>query len=354
MPSLETWDKLKDRAGWESLLVGNGLSRAVWEGFSYESLFDAARSSDASHQLDKTDVLVFDQMGTRNFEWVLHQLLTAMNVGRSFGHDVSEYETHYERIRLALIGAVHDRHVPWADVADESTGESVLTKIKDALTAYRYVFSTNYDILVYWAAMYGGTPDDFVDYFWNSSEQSIQFAIDNTDIWDADATVLAYPHGALHLVHDTDNAVHKLCNMELQAILDQFGEPLVRGASPLTITEGTSESKMKSIRSADYLSFVFGQLAALTKPMVIFGHTLLDSADGHLVHAIRGYHGVSRKGRAIVDRNRRNRAIAISIWPGVESIDAEMSRYESLFPEADLVFFDSETHPLGGPDLRIS
>lgn len=347
---LPDWRELDRRIEWRNLLTGNGLSLGVWDGFAYGSLFDAATSQELDPHLDAADVALFDQLRTRNFEIVLYKLLSAISVARALGDDPALYEERYEHIRLALIAAVHHMHVPWWLVADE---DGVLSSIRDELRKYRQVFSTNYDLLIYWAAMLEDRAKGFRDFFWTNDETSVRFDLNNTEVYDRDATILAYPHGALHLVHSADGAVHKLCSSDMKSILDQFGEPLVADAVPLIVTEGDSEAKLQSIRSADYLGYVFKELSELTQPLVVFGHSLGES-DTHLVSAIRGYRGDNPKtGKPMVDWNKKDRDIAISIWPQERDIQAEMARYRALFPEANLHFFNSETHPLGDPSLHV-
>lgn len=48
------------------------------------------------------------------------------------------------------------------------------------------------------------------------------------------------------------------------------------------------------------------------------------------------------------------RKLAISIYPGTrEANAAAMAHYGTKFPGIDLTFFDSRTHQLGDPSLRV-
>jgi hypothetical protein len=51
-----------------TLLIGNGLSRAVWDHFSYESLLDRATDEGLPHHLTGAQKQIFDTLGTPNFE----------------------------------------------------------------------------------------------------------------------------------------------------------------------------------------------------------------------------------------------------------------------------------------------
>jgi hypothetical protein len=63
---LGPWSALADDE-WPTLLVGNGLSINVWQGFSYQRLYDEAA-------LDPAAMRVFSELRTSNFERVLEAL----------------------------------------------------------------------------------------------------------------------------------------------------------------------------------------------------------------------------------------------------------------------------------------
>jgi Domain of unknown function (DUF4917) len=84
--------------------------------------------------------------------------------------------------------AVHSVHVDRSLVSDAS-----LKGIRDYIRTFDFVYSTNYDLLMYWAIMSEDPTLDFVDYFWGEAFDSL-----NTEVW-GDRTRILYLHGALHL-----------------------------------------------------------------------------------------------------------------------------------------------------------
>jgi hypothetical protein len=76
------------------------------------------------------------------------------------GVDATAFPDLYSQIQQGLFEAVGHVHVPWEDVIDQT-----LPQIRAELRQYRRVFSTNYDLLVYWAMMCEGDPNDFRDFF---------------------------------------------------------------------------------------------------------------------------------------------------------------------------------------------
>jgi len=357
--ALPSWEHVNEQGDWESILIGNGASRAIWEKFSYDSLYEAA-VDELDQPLSNEDQALFQRMGTTNFERVLSGLLSAEEIGQARDDDTTALREQYERIQGKLGDAVRHVHIPWG-----STPDVVLQRVRDALKSHLFVFSTNYDVLLYWAMMLDGPwwseekddnlPDDFVDYFFHkdSETNTVVFDSANTEIYRTKqtSTRVLYLHGGLHLARDGAGETHKLCyDREASAtILDRFGKPISDGngepqlerAVPLVVTEGTSARKEESIRQSDYLSFARETFAERRGGLVVFGNSLSKESDSHIASAINEGPPWER------------REIAISIYPSAEpgAIDASIAHYKAMLPKATLRFFNSTTHPLGATDL---
>jgi hypothetical protein len=146
---LKSWSEVHGGATWGGILLGNGASIAVWPDFKYSSLYSVACSNTIPNPLTGIDQQVFDALGpTSNFEFVLNGLHTARTIDEAMGRDPAPVIARYSSIQMALAQAVHKVHIPWT-----STPAATLAKIRQHLLEYRFVFSTNYDLLVYWAVM---------------------------------------------------------------------------------------------------------------------------------------------------------------------------------------------------------
>jgi hypothetical protein len=77
---LETWNEVRARTEFTGILVGNGSSLAVWDGFAYDSLYNVALAVNPDHRLATEDVALFNSLGSRNFEHVLAAIATARRV----------------------------------------------------------------------------------------------------------------------------------------------------------------------------------------------------------------------------------------------------------------------------------
>lgn len=329
--SLEDFSSLT--GPWTGILIGNGASRAVSSGFAYQSLFAVAQAPPVTNPLSPASISLFGATNTTNFEQVLSALISAGMVNQILGLDTVPINATYQNIRQALIEAVHATHIPWLNVPTET-----LVKIRAAVIAYKFVYSTNYDLLIYWAIMQD--PDGFVDYFFGSF-----FDASNTEVWNSNHTRVLYLHGALHLSRTINGTMKRTSGLGGN-ILVTFGEavPGDSNAVPLFVSEGNSQSKLTSIRSSDYLSFAYGELVAHKGGLVIFGQSMDPQYDQHLINALR---------------SKTARTIAVSIYKGART-DAEiinekahwLVRFDGLGFTTH--FFDSTSHPLGVTDLFVS
>jgi hypothetical protein len=214
--SLESWENVKDAEDWSGLLVGNGASRAVWEKFDYPSLYQKACSNEVAHPLQNADQAVFATLQTENFEATLAGLKTSEKICASLAIPHQPIIDRYQTIRAALIEAVQAVHIGWNKLP-----AATLTKIRDALLPYGYVYSTNYDLLLYWAIMSEPQAKGFADYFWGAS---CLFDLANVDVWNK-ATKVLYLHGGLHIYRLADGTTVKKVVAQSGNLLDSFGVP---------------------------------------------------------------------------------------------------------------------------------
>jgi hypothetical protein len=331
--SLKDWRKIKDEFEGGGLLLGNGASRTVWDKFGYSSLYEAAQSVQMEHQLSPKDITIFKAMdNTEDFERVLAALWVTQTICNALNQDVEAVRERYESIQQALIETVKAVHVPWEYISDK-----VLPKLYSAILPYQVIYTTNYDLLLYWAIM-TEYPPKFKDYFWSENDS---FDIDYANLFHTEDRSILYLHGALHLVRSTLSGKTRKLTATSRNLLTQFGQSLNSGETPLFVTEGRPHDKLASIRSSDYLSFAYEQFANHEGNLVIFGHSLGDS-DQHLINAMK--HWV-------------NRTIAVSMRPSANDPNRVIeykAKIKRQLPQAHIIFYNAETHPLGKQGLRIT
>ena len=325
---LEDWNALRATASLDGLLVGNGASRAVWDDFGYDSLFENARTVEEK-PLSQSELSVFDALQTRSFEQVLSALKTTSRVNKALAVSSAAPRNRYYAIKEALINTVHAVHIPWRLVVP-----ATLAAISQELGRYRTVFTTNYDLLSHWAIQH--QPDAISDLFLGTEPR---FDLSATA---TDKTRLLYLHGGLHLVRNQDGTARKLMTTE-GTLLGSFAiNNTIKTLDdvPLFVNEGQFQDKLRTIRSSDYLSFCYDQLLRHDEGLCIFGHALGEQ-DNHIIQALR---------------QAQPKVVAISIYPRSKAfIQHQKRHYAKVFEGTGsaLRFFDSKTHALGSPKLTV-
>jgi hypothetical protein len=324
---LDLWEDIADE-GWDTLLVGNGLSINVSPDFAYHSLYEQAEKG-AAEGLSEDDRAVFERFATPNFETVLGKLHDAAAAAEVLGQDPGPYRERFASVQQALGRAVRSVHLERPEVSDTS-----LSAIKEELRSYRAIFSTSYDLILYWAIGYEDDYADFCDCFWGGGNQ---FNPADAEIRRGKRPVY-YAHGALHLIVDGEGRTKKLTR-DARTLLEQFGEPSLgdREARPLLITEGSARDKLSAIEANDYLAHVHETFKSRSSPMVVFGHALGEQ-DRHLINAINAHPG---------------RPVAISMTKkSKKQLREQQGELWGKLDTDSVFFFDAASHPLGDPALR--
>ncbi|MBV6690055.1 DUF4917 family protein [Xanthomonas euvesicatoria pv. physalidis] len=290
-----------------TLMLGNGASIAVSPKFSYGSLLGHARSS----KLLADDVeRLFHFFKTTDFELVLRIVWQASNVNQSL--EIADSRTHeaYVGVRDCLIQSVQSIHPEF----DQVRGH--LPAIYQFLKHFDTVASLNYDLIVYWASMYGYQQDDqhaIKDCFGGGGLFQDDWRRLRTPIGQQrSTTLLFYPHGNLALCRDRVEQEFKMYRNDadlLQSILTYWRSEQV---VPLFVSEGISEKKVTAIKNSYYLSTVYREvLACQRETLVIYGWGLGEQ-DIHLLRRMRDT-GIRRVAVSVYggDHNYCNRVFPI-------------------------------------------
>jgi hypothetical protein len=322
--SLVDWAEIEEDFEESALLLGNGLSINVWPGFTYGRLFDHAKNGGLTDE----DCALFD--GTPNFERVLSDLSTAIRACEVVGMDAAPLYERYRSVQAALGHAVREVHLNRTWVPDET-----LEAIREELVRYEWIFTTSYDLLIYWAMGYGERFTPFIDHFRGGGR--LTFDPERADVYEGQVPVY-FLHGALHLVVSGSGVTWKRRRGLLSTLLDQFGEPIDGDpqARPLLVTEGSALDKLRAIESNAYLTHALERLQDCDLPMVVFGSSL-SPQDDHLVDALNEH---------------PDRPVAVSMRPGTrrELAPKQIDIFGRLETD-DLIFYDATSHPLGSPEL---
>ncbi len=321
---IQAWSEIQDDFS-DTLLLGNGASIAVHQGFRYDSLYQEA----VKHNKLGDAAAVFKAFGeeVHDFELVLRRLWYAKRVYEALelpAESIEKTDTAYAQVRNALIRIVQETHVSY-DAASVH-----FDPIARFVSRFRSVFSLNYDLVLYWALMYGRNENllSVADCFHYDRDFGSLVPDPSFSAYRKDANTLCfYPHGNLVLARTIDELEVKMragAGKLLETVVDTWE----RGASaPLFVCDGTSEEKQRSIFGSTYLGRVYSRaFSEIQDNVVIYGWSM-GKHDQHILDQV-----LLQKPRALAVSVRNKNAGTIR--RAVELFEDNVDR---------LVFFDSES-----------
>ena len=335
-----SFNEAVDRAGHagckKHILLGNGFSRGVHRNFAYSSLYDKAKP----HLSGRVKAL-FLRSGTSDFEKVLRQLNDGQWIAREYGMSpagLMDMCDDYESLRNHLIVAIEAVHpARRADITDR-----VLRPTADFLRHFCSVFSTNYDLLLYWAILSASSMAgdvDFQDGFGpapSGGQDRLVFLAREIP----NGRFVHYLHGGLHLTTDGTD-VRKLKWEAHNPILSSVRDNLEQDQYPLFVAEGKPSDKLKRIRSSSYLSWCFEQFRKIEGHLFTYGSALTDQ-DKHLWDAVA--------------QNSKVKTLCVGIYGDVDTDENQqlvaraqsLSTVRRLGQPLNLSFYNSESASVWG------
>ena len=326
---IKNWDEIKD-IGWDNLLLGNGFSTNVWSKYSYRSLYEYSLENKIEPVLCSKVQAIFEELQTINFEEVLKALAYAILVKKSVGEESDEYLTLYKTVQDNLFNTVHAVHVKHSDLKK--------SEIAKEIKSFKKVFTTCYDLILYWATFGVLSPTTIADFFWSSNSS---FDPEDTDLY-GNKSGFYYLHGALHLQQDLKGKVSKLSyTSESLPSKEEFSYQGNNTKVPLYISEGTSKYKLNKIQSNSYLTFCYKSFSEISGSLLVIGHSLDEDYDNHLVEAIRN--------------NKALTKVAVSIYSEFPDKDKLVKELEArLYRHGlELVFFESSSYALINDSVKV-
>lgn len=261
------------------LLLGNGFSIAAWSDFRYVALQGVVVGRE--RRIDD----LFAQFDTVDFERVARALLEAkkvLSVHEGTEALIDIIAGDYRDLRRLLVSAITETH-PAApseleELFDDCAGflrHFIGSELDEARRGK--IFSTNYDLLLYWTLMRRGAALKFNDGFRGRNPLS----------WlkQAEQSIF-YLHGALHLF-EVGGVTQKLSVTD--RLIDAINERIESLDVPLFISEGSSQEKRVRIEESHYLKAASDCLASACEDadasLFILGHSLRDE-DAHIFEKI--------------------------------------------------------------------
>ncbi len=263
------------------LLLGNGFSIACDEVFSYTNLFDYAKENGLTEHVTK----VFGYLGTNNFEGVLRLLEDAKWVSKYYKlKPRAKYRFSIAKdlasVKRALLNAVAKTHLPYpASISDERKN-----KCAEFFAPYHTIFTTNYDLLLYWVSNHALETLKQQDGFRASiDDPSAEYLVFSEHLG-PDKGIL-FIHGALHLYVEEGEVRKHSWVRSGTTIIELVKKGLEKGQYPHFVAEGKAQKKLQQIQKSDYMSYCLGKLGRVTSPLVIYGLAFNEN-DYHIAHVL--------------------------------------------------------------------
>jgi hypothetical protein len=252
------------------LLLGNGFSIGAYRGFSYTSLNEEACKLDPS---------------------IEPFLPPGVDIEEAMRRAPPVERARLRQVLIETITQIHPRRSDALTIEQRKACADFLATFFRRRTKYEgRVFTTNYDLLLYWVIMarkvqLQSCGDGFGHNFtWHGDR-------------DRDARVL-YLHGGVHLYAQASNNPHRPAPIitKLQAgngpasgLISLVRSRVNRGDIPIVVSEGTAADKVKRIGGNDYLckaSQRFHEACdAQDAALFVYGHGL-GSVDSHIIKAV--------------------------------------------------------------------
>lgn len=319
------------------LLLGNGFSIACNEIFTYASLHDAAVRAGLSARAQS----IFERIGSNNFEGAMRLLDDAHAVAHTYElvpPEQSPMLADLEIIKQALVEAIARSHLAHTgEVADARKACAARF-----LSPYHNVFTTNYDLLLYWVNMAAADPPPYEDGFRADEEDPEATSVVFTEHL-GDSRGIYFLHGALHLFVRKGALRKHSWTRTGRPLIEQIRAGLDRGEYPLFVAEGTAERKLEQMRSNAYLSYCIGKLGRIQNRLVVFGNSF-GANDAHIIDAIA--------------RNEKIRELYVGLFRDPHSEGSLMTK-QAVFhlaerwaqntmaarrpPRLDVLYYDSST-----------
>lgn len=325
-----------------SLLIGNGFSMAYDNKiFSYNALHNFLQSQD-----DELLSKLFGAIKTKNFELVMQQLESTIALLDAFGVEGSVKQQILlaaEKLKQGLLKSVKELHPEHVYKIPDAKSAACANFLRPFLDSGGQIFTTNYDLLLYWVLMRQGTAlhiDGFGQELENPLEVQKGEAAQWSDlIWGPNQAKqnIHYLHGALHLF-DAGSEIIKEQYDWTGYLLEHITTRLDDGNYPIFVTAGNGEEKLKHIRHNRYLSHCYDRLLNIDGSLVTFGFNF-GPYDEHIIDSINK---AAKHGARAAEKLR-------SVYIGTYS-NEDVKHIESILPkfEVKVQLFDAQTASVWG------
>jgi len=323
------------------LLLGNGFSIAYDSKiFSYNALYDFIE------KLDDDDLKkILSVIETKNFEVVMQYLDQFSALIDAFGGNAdlkTRVDAASSKLKASLLDAVKALHPEHVFKVSDKQSKACAEFLKTFLNTGGKVYSTNYDLLLYWVLMRNevdghidgcgrellnpdevekGEDPEWSELLWgkNRAEQNVFYLHGALQFFDAGASIVKEEYDAY--------------NYLLQKITARMDD----GEYPIFVTAGNGRQKLTHIRHNRYLTYCFDDLCEAEGSIVTFGFRFGDQ-DEHIIEAIN----------AAARRPPKEKLWSVYIGVYSEEDQAHVEQIAGKFRKCKLHVYDAKTVKVWG------
>lgn len=271
------------------LLFGNGFSMAYDPKiFSYNALSTFIENTD-----DEFLQKLFKVANTKNFELIMQQLDNFVEIAKVFGIDdsfINKILVANATLKNSLIEAVKELHPEHVFILTEQKSKSCHIFLDNFLSKGGKIYSTNYDLLMYWVLMRNASKiaiDGFGRELLNPEETKAGQEPEWSDLmWgeNKDRQNIFYLHGTLP-IFDTGTEIIKEEYDSRHYLLQKINERMESKSYPIFVTAGNAQEKLNQISHNKYLAFCYDDFSNIEGSLIVFGFNF-GEYDTHIIDAI--------------------------------------------------------------------
>lgn len=283
-------DYLNKKKRPKHLLLGNGFSMSYDKDiFSYNALSDFISNSE-DELLEK----LFSIINTSNFELIMSQLDIFYKLAVELVEDQKLAEnilTARDSLKGKLVDAISGLHPEHVFKIPEEKGKNCAFFLKEYLDKEGHIFTTNYDLLLYWVLMRNQSNlkniiDGFGREYIEKDEFENNFEPEFGDLeWGPNQheQKVHYVHGALHIFDAGVSIIKEIFDGDY--LLDNVKKRIDNKEYPVFVTAGDGNQKLEHILHNQYLDYCYKRLSSISGSLVTFGFHF-GKHDHHIIEAI--------------------------------------------------------------------
>lgn len=270
------------------LLLGNGFSMSYDRDiFSYNALYNFIEKID-----DPILKKLFEVTKTQNFEVVMQQLDATCRLLEAFASDkdlIERIENTSQTLKNSLVNAVQSMHPEHVFKIDESERRKCAEFLSPYLEQGGHVFSTNYDLLLYWVEVSSEELDGkCIDGFGKdrlNEDEPHEDPVYSELIWGPNRSEqnIHHLHGTLSIFDEGVYIVKEIYDGNY--LLENIKARMQSKQYPVFVASGNGDDKLNVIKHNPYLTACYDTLSSVEGSLITFGFSFGDS-DDHIIDAI--------------------------------------------------------------------